>query len=116
MRALLAFLALAFAAAAFAQSAARPRPPGLTPLEDIPPPPPMIEVDPALDAKSTTTTRKEGDNTITEYRVGGKLYAMKVTTPLGTYHLVDDIGAGEFIRKDGLNDPVRVPQWTLWSW
>jgi hypothetical protein len=114
MRALLALLAVSFTAAAFAQSAARPRPPGLTPLEDIPPPPPLIEVDPALQAK--TTTRTEGENTITEYRAGGKLYAMKVTTPLGTYHLVDDIGAGEFIRKEGLSDPVRVPQWTIWSW
>lgn len=114
MRSLLALLAALSVAAAFAQSSARPRPPGLTTLEDIPPPPPMIEVDPALQPK--TTTRKEGDNTITEYRAGGKLYAMKVTTPLGTYHLVDDIGAGEFIRKEGVTDPIRVPQWTLFSW
>ncbi len=114
MRALLAFIALTLAATAFAQSGARPRPPGLTPLEDPPPPPPMIEVDPALQPK--VTTRKEGDNTIQEYRIGGKLYMMKVTTPLGTYHLVDDIGAGEFIRRDGLDAGVRVPQWVLWSW
>jgi hypothetical protein len=114
MRALLALLAFTLAAAAFAQSTARPRPPGLTTLEDPPPPPPMIEVDPALQPK--TTTRKEGENTITEYRVGGKLYAMKVTTPVGSYYLVDDIGAGEFMRKEGLSDPIRVPQWTLFTW
>jgi hypothetical protein len=114
MRPLLALLAALFVATAFAQSAARPRPPGLTPLEDPPPPPPLIAADPALEPK--TTTRKEGENTITEYRAGGKLYAMRVTTPLGTYHLVDDIGAGEFIRKEGITDPIRVPQWTLFTW
>ena len=114
MRALLACLALMFAATAFAQSTARPRPPGLSALEEPPPPPAMIEVDPAMQPK--VTTRKEGDNTIEEYRVGGKLYMMKVTTPVGTYHLVDDIGSGEFIRKEGLDPGIRVPQWVIWSW
>ena len=90
------------------------RPKNLQPVPEPPPLPAANEFDAALEPQVTII--KRGTDSVEEYRVGGKLYMMKVTTPLGTYHLVDDIGAGEFIRKDGLDPGVRVPQWVLWSW
>ena len=113
---LLACAALACAA----QSTARPRPPGTTPLEDIPPPPAMTErelaeakKEPALEP--VVTTRVEGDRTITEYRLRGKLYMMRVTPKIGIpYVMMDNKGDGTFTRQDNtLDSGLRVPQWVL---
>lgn len=61
----------------------------------------------------TITTRKE-ETTIEEYRVGGKLYMIKVTPKHGKpYYLVDDLGDGRFARQDGLDSGVRVPRWVI---
>ncbi|HQZ45655.1 MAG TPA: DUF2782 domain-containing protein [Usitatibacteraceae bacterium] len=112
MRPLLALLALCLAAAAFAQSTERPRPPGTKPLEEPPPPPAVIEADPALDPK--VTVRTEGDRTIAEYRIKGRLYMMKVTPAHGRpYVLIDHKGDGQFARQDNLDSGLRVPQWVL---
>jgi len=112
MRLVLAAFTLAFSAAALAQSAARPLPPGTQPLAEPPPPPAVVESDPSLEPQ--VTIRKEGENTISEYRVRGKLYMMKVTPAHGRpYVLVDHRGDGQFSRQDGLDTGVRVPQWVL---
>lgn len=61
----------------------------------------------------TITTRKE-ETTIEEYRVGGKLYMIKVTPKHGKpYYLVDDLGDGRFARQEGLDSGVRVPRWVI---
>lgn len=112
MRLLLATFALILAAGAFAQSAPRPRPPGTMPLEEPPPPPAVGESDAALAPQ--ITIRKEEDRTIAEYRIGGKLYMMKVTPAHGRpYVLIDHKGDGQFARQDNLDSGVRVPQWVL---
>jgi len=112
MRILLALLALTLAAGAFAQSTARPRPPGTTPLEEPPPPPAIKESDPALEPQ--VTIRKEEGSTVSEYRIKGKLYMMKVTPANGpAYILVDHKGDGQFARQDNLDSGLRVPQWVL---
>jgi Protein of unknown function (DUF2782) len=112
MRILLAILALGIAAGAFAQSTARPLPPGSKPLEEPPPPPAVVEGDPALEPQ--VTIRKEADRTISEYRVKGKLYMMKVTPANGpAYVLIDHRGDGQFSRLDNLDTGLRVPQWVL---
>jgi hypothetical protein len=111
MRLPLAVLALVFAAAAAAQSQPRPLPPGSKPLEE-PPPPPVIEGDPAQEPQ--VTTRREGDNTIQEYRLRGRLYMVRVTPVHGRpYVLVDQKGDGQFRRQDNLDSGLRVPQWVL---
>jgi hypothetical protein len=119
MRILLASLALALAAGAFAQSAPRPLPPGTKPLDE---PPPMLDEQPAAPAakqpdyavQPQVTTRKEGDQTVAEYRLHGKLYMMKVTPAHGhPYVLIDERGDGTFSRHDGLDPGLRVPQWVL---
>jgi hypothetical protein len=112
MRLLLATFALVFAATAFAQSGARPRPPGTQPLVEPPPPPAVVEGDPALEPQ--VTIRKDGDSTVSEYRIKGKLYMMKVTPAHGRpYVLIDHKGDGQFARQDNLDSGLRVPQWVL---
>ena len=112
MRLFLATVVLVFAAGALAQSAPRPRPPGTVPLEEPPPPPAVVESDPALEPQ--VTIRKEGENTVSEYRIKGRLYMMKVTPAHGRpYVLVDHKGDGQFARQDNLDSGLRVPQWVL---
>jgi hypothetical protein len=116
MRTFFALIFTTVAFAAFAQSTARPRPPGTVPLEEPPPPPPMTEPskeDPALQPQ--TTTRTEGDNQIVEYRVRGKLYMVRVTPKHGkSYVMIDHKGDGTFTKQDNtLDNGVRVPQWVL---
>ena len=112
MRFLLALLVFALSLPVLAQSAARLRPPGTAPLDEPPPPPPMVEADPALEPQ--VTIRKEGESTIQEYRMGGKLFMMRVTPSHGkSYILIDHKGDGQFARQDNLDSGVRVPQWVL---
>jgi hypothetical protein len=113
MRLILAVALLAVSMSALAQSGARPRPPGTIPLEDVPPPPPMVQADPALEP--VVTTRMEGDQEVQEYRVKGKLFMQRVTPKGGrTYVLMDHQGTGTFVRQDNpLDNGVRVPQWVL---
>ena len=113
MRQLLALVLLAAAFGAAAQSGARARPPGTMPLEEPPPPPAMVETDPALQPQ--ITVRTEGDQTIQEYRIRGKIYMQRVTPKHGRpYILMDHKGDGTFTRQDNtLDNGVRVPQWVL---
>ncbi len=110
--ALLAALLLA-AMPAFAQSEPRPRPPGTQPLEEVPPPPPMITTQP--EPQPEITTRTEGEETIQEYRVNGKLYMQRVTPKHGKpYILMDLKGDGTFTKQDNpVDENIRVPQWVL---
>lgn len=98
---------------AAAQSTARPRPPGTVPLDEPPPPPPITQTDPALEPQ--VTVRTEGELTIQEYRIRGKLYMQRVTPRHGRpYILMDYKGDGTFTKQDNtLDTGVRVPQWVL---
>ncbi len=113
MRILLAATLLAFALPALAQSGPRPRPPGTMPLDEPPPPPPMVQTDPALEPQ--VTIRTEGEQTVQEFRIRGKLYMQRVTPKHGRpYILVDHRGDGTFTKLDNTIDSgVRVPQWVV---
>ena len=88
------------------------QPPKLEPLPEPPPPPPGYVPDPALEPEITITTR--GENKMEEYRVKGKLYAIKVTPPYGApYFLVDENGDGSMVRRNSLDSGLRVPQWVI---
>jgi hypothetical protein len=95
-----------------AQSTARTLPPGTRPLEE-PPPPPVVTDAPR--PAPQVTTRTEGDKTIQEYRIRGKLYMMRVTPKHGKpYILMDSKGDGTFTKQDNtLDNGMRVPQWVL---
>ena len=114
MKTLIAALLSLLALDAMAQSAARSLPPGAVPL-DTPPPPAMVETGPALEKQTTTTMRIEGDQTVEEYRVNGKVVMQRVTPRHGrAYVLRDNKGDGTFTKQDNtLDNGVRVPQWVL---
>lgn len=113
MKIIFAALLSVLAMDAMAQSTARSRPQGTVPLDEAPPPPAMVETDPALEPQ--TTTRMEGEQSIQEYRVRGKLYMQRVTPKHGRpYVLMDQKGDGTFTKQDNtLDNGVRVPQWVL---
>ncbi|WP_374348387.1 DUF2782 domain-containing protein [Chitinimonas sp.] len=80
----------------------------------VPPPPPLpagAHDDPTLEPE-VTIVQKE-DATVTEYRIGGRLYMQKVKPKVGPeYYLTDDTGTGSFVRRD--TDPkVKPPMWVI---
>jgi hypothetical protein len=124
VKTLIAVLIAAFAMSAMAQSTPRPRPPGTVPLEEVPPPPPLppasATVDPnsmeSIESKAQISTRTEGDETIYEYRVNGKLFMTRVVPKHGhPYVMIDHRGDGTFTRQDILDPGLRVPQWVLFE-
>ena len=106
------FVAVAIAifipVAATAQS--RKPPPRLEPLPE--PPPPALPVD----EPAVRITIEQGDK-IEEVRQGGRVVAVRVTPPNGKpYYLVDTTGNGNWMRRDSLDDGVRVPMWPIHTW
>jgi len=62
------------------------------------------------------TIVKRGGDTITEFRLRGKLYMVKVTPENGvSYYLIDQTGNGQWVRNDDIRKLV-VPSWVLTSW
>lgn len=95
---------------------------------EAPPPPPLEAADnskaaqphagdaPAAGDPEVTIT-KEAAQSIEEYRVGGRLYMIKITPKHGKpYYLVDDRGDGKFARQETLDNGFRVPRWIIHSW
>lgn len=86
----------------------RPQP---RPLPQIPPP---GTPDAALEPEVTITTR--GEDKIEEYRIRGRLYAIKVTPSHGkSYYLIDIRGDGQMVRYDELSPNFVVPMWLIFS-
>lgn len=105
-----AALLLALSASAWAQQT-----PKLEPLPEPPPPPPGMELDQAQEPQVTII--KKGEDTVEEYRVNGQLYMVKVTPPGGIpYYLFDDVGNGDFTRRDAQDTGLRVPKWIIKKW
>lgn len=94
------------------------------------PPPPPLEAgsdngktgqpdtgDAAAAPGPEVTITKETEQTIEEYRVGGRLYMIKITPKHGKpYYMVDDRGDGKFVRQDTLDNGFRPPRWIIHSW
>ncbi len=86
--------------------------PQLQPLPEIPPPPGMPDTD--LEPQVTITIR--GEDRVEEYRIRGRLYAIKVTPPHGkSYYLVDVRGDGQLVRYDDLSPNLMVPLWLIFT-
>lgn len=89
---------------------AQGRPANLQPLPEPPPPPRSLE-DPL---EPQVTIIKRGEDQVEEFRMGGRLYKIKVTPPHGVpYYLVDERGDGTFSRYDIRDSNVRVPMWVI---
>ena len=114
-RSLLALLAAALLTLALPVAAQAPgKPSGLQPIPEPPPPPPGYELDPALEPQ--VTILKRGTDTVEEYRLGGKLYMIKVTPAHGVpYYMVDQNGDGKFTRDDTMGSTIRPPMWVIFS-
>ncbi len=105
MRRLL-FLLLVASALAHAQQKA---PPKMEPLPEPPPPPAL----PALEEPAVRIPVQEGDK-VEAVREGARVVMMKVTPKNGPpYYLVDTSGNGNWMRRDSLDDGVRVPMWPI---
>lgn len=81
----------------------------------LPPPPALDPATPDADLEPQVTITKKKDVVIEEFRVGGKLFKIKVTPKIGPpYYLVDERGDGEFSRQDGPDaSSLRPPQWVI---
>ena len=96
----------------FSLAHAQTRPPKLEPLPEPPPPPPM----PAEGEPVVRIPVQDGDK-VEEVRQGGRVVMLKVTPPHGRpYYLVDTTGNGNWMRRDSLDDGVRVPMWPIHTW
>lgn len=82
---------------------------------EVPAPPKPRNLDEPLEPQ--VTIRKIGSDTHEEYRIGGKLYMIKVTPAGGpSYYLIDRNGRGNFVRGEGPGGPpISVPQWVLFE-
>ncbi|GHT84145.1 hypothetical protein AGMMS49543_13390 [Betaproteobacteria bacterium] len=90
---------------------AQNEPAGLQPLPEIPPPPGIEE----FEEPQVTIVQRDSD-TVTEYRVRGKLYMVKVTPLHGVpYYLIDREGKGEMVRDDSA-PTLSVPMWVIKQW
>ncbi len=108
------FLAALLLAAALPVAAQQAKPPVLQPVPEPPPPPPGFELDSAVEPQ--VTILKRGTDTVEEYRIGGKLYMIKVTPPHGKpYYMVDHRGDGTFVRQDNFDSGIRPPMWVIFS-
>ncbi len=78
-------------------------------------PPPLLDANDAVDEPQVTIT-KQTEQTVEEYRAGGKLYMIKITPKGGKpYYLVDDRGDGKFSRQESLDSGLRPPRWIIHS-
>jgi len=115
MRSLIILLITALSLPVYAQSQARPRPKDVQVVEDLATPPTVV--DGKKVPEPIVTTRQVGADTVTEYRLGGKLYQQKIQPAKGpAYYLIDDKGEGKFTRVDGPEPKVSVPMWVLLEW
>jgi len=89
-------------------------PPRLEPLPDVPPPPPGVR-DIAPDEPRVQIAPPEVER-VEEVREGGRVVAYKVTRRNAPpYYMQDVTGSGNWMRRESLDDGVRVPMWRLFS-
>ncbi len=93
------------------------------PDDPAPPPPPIPEPqppqvwDPDEEGEPEVIIRQDGDQTIEEYRRGGRLFMVRITPARGEpYYLIDTTGDGELdFRHDHMN-PVKPAHWRVIEW
>lgn len=89
-------------------------------LEPIPDPDanaPAVTPPSNPDDEPEVTIRKRGTDKIEEYRRHGRLYMIKVTPRIGApYYLIDPNGDGHFVRREGFDKGLVVPNWVIKSW
>ncbi len=80
----------------------------------LPPPPQLGANSSDGDLEPQVTITKHTEQTVEEYRMGGRLYMIKVIPKIGNpYYLVDDLGDGKFSRQESMDSGVRPPRWII---
>jgi hypothetical protein len=70
-----------------------------------------------FDRDHKLTTRLTDGETVTEYRLKGKLYKMVVKPKSGpSYTLIDEKGDGKFVPAGEPGTKISVPMWVIHSW
>jgi len=90
-----------------------------TDLEAVPEPPPLPPKVESGETLEPDITIIEGEKeTVHEYRINGKIYAIKVIPKSGpAYYLVDNDGDGNLeTRRKDLDADILIPSWVLFSW
>ena len=78
-------------------------------LQELPPPEISGPDEPAV----RIPVQKE--DKVEAMREGGRIVMLKVTPPNGRpYYLVDTTGNGNWMRRDSLDDGVRIPMWPVY--
>ena len=92
--------------------------------------PPQIERAPEPPTRTPTTTGvddelepevkiiKRKDAEVTEYRMNGQLYMVRIVPVVGPpYYLIDSTGDGELnVRRSELDPGLVVPNWMIFRW
>ena len=85
--------------------------PKLEPVPERPPPDPGA---PAAPAEPSVRIPVQESDKVEALREGGRVVMLKVTPKGGKpYYLVDTTGNGNWMRRDSLDDGVRVPMWPI---
>ncbi|TDJ17348.1 MAG: DUF2782 domain-containing protein [Gammaproteobacteria bacterium] len=90
--------------------------PTLQALPEPPDIPPRVKSGETLEPE--ITIRRDDKQTITEYRINGRLHSIKVEPVVGpTYWLVDTTGDGfTDTRYNNYNPPFFIPGWVIFRW
>ena len=108
---ILLMLLLIFAAPATAQELVPIQPPDLPQLQ----PEPLETEDPLLE-EPLVIIRKRGEDKVEEYQIDGRIQVIKVTPLIGfPYYLYDDTGDASYISDGVLDDGVRPPMWSIFT-
>jgi len=103
-------IALCFAAAVFTAQAQSTPPKSPAPAEAPPAPQERVE-EPAVHIPV-----QEGDE-VEPIRRGGVVVAIRVKPKNGpVYYLIDTTGQGNWMRRESLDDGVRVPMFPIKTW
>lgn len=105
-----------FAALLCTATPVQPAEPTLEPVPEPPPIPERVQSGEILEPEVTIIQRE--DVTIHEYRLNGRLYAVRIVPDNAPpYYLVDADGDGELeTRRKELTPEILIPQWVLFSW
>ena len=108
---ILLMLLLVFATPAAAQELVPLQPPDLPQLQ----PEPLETEDPLLE-EPLVIIRKRGEDKVEEYQIDGRIQVIKVTPLIGfPYYLYDDTGDASYISDGVLDDGVRPPMWSIFT-
>ena len=88
----------------------------LEPLPDLPELPPKVKSGETLEPDVTIIQRER--ETIEQYSVSGRVYAIKVSPKGGKpYYLIDIDGDGHLeSRRSDLDPKLLIPAWVIFSW